>query len=291
MDNSQRTLIFGAKGQVGSALASILPGSIALDQPDVDFLKPEEIVEILDRHHPHIVFNAVAYTDVERAEEEEDVALVVNAKTPAAIARWCAKNQACFIHFSTDYVFGNKSQRPWLEDDPPSPMNTYGRTKTAGDIEVSSAGSDFLIFRTSWLYDWKGRNFLTKMLKLGGEYDVLRVVDDQFGAPTFAPHLAQGVVHALEVAKSMPQFPAGVYNLCNRGETTWFGFTIAIFDAAAGRSIPLSVKRVEAITTEEYGGSVNRPRNSRLSTEKAKRIFGVELPAWEEGLKECMGHL
>lgn len=280
--------IFGAGGQVGRALAGLLPDAAAFDVGDVDFLHPKEVLLLLEGLRPDVVFNAAAYTQVERAEGEEGIARAINAATPAEVASWCAGHGAEFIHFSTDYVFGGDGTRPWTEDDPMNPWNAYGRTKAEGDRRVAAAGGRFLIFRTSWLYDDRGRNFLTTMMSLARERETIRVVDDQFGAPTYAPELAAAVVEAHARARAAREFPSGVYHLCHAGETSWFGFARAIFEAALQKGAIGAVPRLEAISTKEYGGPVRRPRNSRLATEKARRVLGVGLPRWEEGLRACM---
>ncbi|MFH0800438.1 MAG: dTDP-4-dehydrorhamnose reductase [Pseudomonadota bacterium] len=289
--NSQRILVCGARGQIGSALSALLPGSIAVNSGEADFCHPDRVLRMIEELSPNAVFNAAAYTQVEKAEDEEEKATLINAVTPGKIAEWCAKSGATFVHFSTDYVFSGEGDRPRTEDDPAGPVNAYGRSKAKGDELIAAAGGRSLIFRTSWLYDWRGDNFLRKMIRLGGELEVVRVVDDQFGSPTFAPDLAKAVVAVHEQAMRSDRFPSGVYNLCNSGETTWFGFAKAIFDAAAKRGIPLKVHRVESLSTKEYGERVKRPKNSRLNTEKAKRVFGVSLPTWEEGLASCMERL
>ena len=195
------------------------------------------------------------------------------------------------VHYSTDYVYSGEGERPWTEDDPTGPLGVYGRTKLEGDREVHAAGGRHLIFRTSWVYDEEGKNFVNGMLRLGRERETLRVVADQHGAPTYAPDLAGASLEALDRARSLPEFPSGVYHLCGAGETTWYGFACAIFERARTHGIPLQVKTVEAITTADYPTPSRRPVNSRLNTERARRTLGVALRPWEQALDQCIGNM
>jgi dTDP-4-dehydrorhamnose reductase len=234
------------------------------------------------------VINAAAYTQVDRAETEERLALTVNGEAPGLIAQWCAERAIPFVHFSTDYVFPGSGDRPWTEEDQPAPINAYGRTKLEGERRVAAAGGAWLIFRTSWVYDASGRNFVTTMLALGQERDTLRIVADQHGAPTYAPQLAAAVIAALDRARGMPVFPSGTYHLCNTGSTTWHGFAEAIFARAAADGMVLSVTSVEPIASASYPSPAQRPANSRLNTDKARKLLDVSMPSWQCGLARCM---
>ncbi len=297
MAASGTLLVLGANGQVGRALTTLLgPRAIALGRAQADLSRPSELIEqieaaLRERAVPvntlGAVINAAAYTQVDRAESEEATALAVNAESPGLVARWCEDRGIPFVHYSTDYVFLGEGNVPWRESDATGPLSAYGRTKLEGERRVAEAGGKHLIFRTSWVYDRDGKNFLNTMLRLRAERDVLRVVADQFGAPTYAPHLAQATLAALENARGASRFPSGVYHLCGAGETTWHGFACAIFEAAerAGRHFS-GPCRVEAIQTEEFPTPARRPRNSRMDCGKAARELGVRMPEWREGLRD-----
>lgn len=281
-------LIFGANGQVGGALARTLgPDAVALGREGADLSRPETLPSVLDRHRPQIVINAAAHTYVDKAESERELAFALNAQAPGVMTRWCRDHGVPFVHYSTDYVFDGTGDIPWTEENAPHPLNVYGESKRAGEEAVREAGGAFLIFRTTWVYDARGKNFLTTMLRLGREKEELRVVADQQGAPTYAPHLAEATLEALAHARALPSFPSGIYHLCHADETSWYGFAEAIFDAARAHE-SLAVRRVIPITTLEFPTPACRPLNSRLNCDKAARVLSVRLPSWQEGLAACM---
>lgn len=291
-----KILVLGATGQVGKALRDLLGAKgFAWDRSQLDLSAPRTLAKALTafwlNENPSCVINAAAYTSVDQAEKEEPLARAINAESPGEIARWCAERNVPFVHYSTDYVFDGVGDRKWTETSRTGPLGAYGRTKLAGEYAVRDAGGRHLIFRTSWVYDSQGRNFLKTMLKLGADREVLKIVTDQHGAPTYAPHLARATLEALVRARQMPAFPTGLYHLCAGGETTWHGFASAIFEAARSKDLPLKVREVLAITTAEYPTPARRPLNSRLDTTKAERILGVSLPEWHSGLRECMEKL
>jgi dTDP-4-dehydrorhamnose reductase len=195
------------------------------------------------------------------------------------------------VHYSTDYVFPGTGTRAWSEDDETAPLNVYGESKLAGEQGIAAAGGRYMVFRTSWVYDAVGKNFLRTMLRLGADRETLRVVADQHGAPTYAPQLAQGTLEALNCAESEEQFPSGIYHLCNGGETTWHDFAQSIFDAARSRGWNLKVQNVEAVASSAYPTPARRPMNSRLNNSKAQRVLGVQLPHWQDGLNACLDQL
>jgi dTDP-4-dehydrorhamnose reductase len=243
--------ILGANGQVGRALVEQLGAHVCipLTRLVADLARPTSVVAALRHYQPQAVINAAAYTQVDQAEKEESVAATINAEAPRLIAQWCAGAGVPMIHYSTDYVFSGEGETPWREDDRTGPLSAYGRSKLAGERAIVEAGGRHLIFRTSWVYDETGKNFLRTMLRLGAERETLRVVADQFGAPTYAGHLANATIEALGNALKSTQFPSGIYHLANRGETTWHGFATAIFVAARERGRQLAVTRVEPIET------------------------------------------
>lgn len=298
--------ILGANGQVGSALSQLLGSqALAFDRKKVDLGQPDSLEATLDALlksdgkgiPPQALINAAAYTQVDRAEQETELAQAVNGRSPGILAQWCLKHGIPLVHYSTDYVFPGTGERPWTEEDVTSPLNAYGASKLAGEKEIARimnpAAGKWLVFRTSWVYDATGKNFLRTMLRLGHDREELKVVADQFGAPTYAPHLAQATLEALENAQKAKSFPSGIYHFCNTGATTWHGFAERIFSEAAKRGVPrnapLKVKRVLPIRSEEFPTPAERPRNSRMNTDKAFQNLGVRLPDWQIGLDQCLG--
>jgi dTDP-4-dehydrorhamnose reductase len=283
-------VIFGANGQLGSALCALLgERAIPVTTKDADFSNPTTVEAFLKSlpSQPRAVINAAAYTLVDKAEEEEEKALTINAKTPGVIARWCAEKKIPFVHYSTDYVFPGTGTAPWKEDDATAPLNAYGRGKLAGEYEVAQAGGNYLIFRTSWVYDGARKNFLTTMLRLGAERASLSVVDDQRGAPTYAPDLAEATLEALNNAMKSDPFPSGVYHLCGNGETSWYGFADTIFAKARAGGMPLALTTLTPIPSSSYPTPAKRPLNSRMDCSRAEGVLGVRLPGWEESLEVC----
>lgn len=285
----RKTLVIGAHGQVGSALAQLLdPGqSVFLSRKELDLAKPATIAPTLSVIQPDCVINAGAYTQVDLAEKEEKLAHTINAEAPAEMALWCKRKGVPFVHYSTDYVFNGEGTKPWRELDPVAPLNAYGRTKAAGEKKIQKIGGDFMIFRTSWVYHHQGKNFLRTMLKFLQEREQLRIVSDQKGAPTSAAQLAHATLEALRRIQSMPKFPTGIYHLCAGGEASWFDFTVKIREIAEKR-ILLKTREIVPIQTSEYPTPALRPLNSRLDTSLLKSNFGISLPDWETGLSECM---
>lgn len=291
-------LIIGGSGQVGSSLTSLLKAGDArvLSSRDLDFSKISRgaVAELLEACHPSAVINAAGYNQVNQAEAEEALARRINCEAPALIAEECFKLGIPFVQYSTDYVFDGRGSTPWTEENPPHPLNAYGRTKLAAESAIQAAArtsimpARYLIFRTSWVYAAQGKNFLNTMLSLGADRERVQVVCDQIGAPTYAPYVAQATLRGLRSAVAAPVFPSGIYHLCNAGETSWRDFTVAIFEGARARGQRLRVKSVDPVSTAEYPTPACRPLNSRLSCEKARQILGVELPDWRIGLNECL---
>lgn len=281
--------IFGANGQIGSALVKLLGDkAIAITRAECDLSSLESIKSVLNKHNPSAIINAAAYTAVDKAESEPEIAQQINAKAPGAMAGFAAGKNIPFIHYSTDYVFDGSSKAPWKEGDKTNPLSTYGHTKLKGELEVASHGGRYLIFRTSWVYDAHGKNFFNTMLRLGAEREELKIVADQVGAPSYAPHLAKATIDALEKATAIPQFPSGIYNMCNSGETSWFGFAQEIFAKAKITGLDLKVNSVLPIATSDYPTPAKRPQNSRMSMNKLNAVFGITMPDWKEGLDECI---
>ncbi|GAB4176904.1 MAG: dTDP-4-dehydrorhamnose reductase [Rhodocyclaceae bacterium] len=294
-----RILVIGRSGQLAWELRRcLLPlGEVyAVERPEIDLARPASLLPVLDRVQPDVIFNAAAYTAVDRAEAEPEIAHAVNAGAPALLAREAAARRALLVHYSTDYVFDGAKPQPYVESDAPAPLGVYGAAKAAGERAVEEAGGDHLILRTSWVYAARGANFLRTMLRLGAERERLRVVADQIGAPTWARFLAEASAQVLAQARrerSAGIFSSGLYHLSAAGETSWHGFACAIF-AHARRMDPaigLKVADVEPIATSDYPLPARRPANSRLSCEAVRARFGIEIPHWETALDLCLEEL
>lgn len=283
-------LITGANGQIGSALATALAERDAIfwGRDEVDLSDSAALKAALAETPCSAIINAVAYTAVDRAEEEEALATRINGEAPGVMAVWCAQKNIPFIHYSTDYVFDGSGDSPRSEDAPTAPLNAYGRSKLAGEQAVTAAGGDTLIFRTSWVYDATGKNFLNTMLRLAQEREVLNIINDQTGAPSYAAHLARATVECLDKVQEMDVFPSGIYHMTGGGETTWYGFAQAIFEQARAMGWNLKIKEVNPITTDAYPTPAKRPHNSRLDGSKLREVFGVVMPDWRDALRECM---
>jgi dTDP-4-dehydrorhamnose reductase len=281
-------LVLGAHGQVGRALMNMIPDAIGLSRDDCDLTRIDRLPETLEKYKAGAIINAAAYTAVDRAEDEEPIAHLINAEAPTVMAAFCKGKGIPFIHYSTDYVFDGSGGTPWHETDEAAPLNAYGRTKLAGEQGIIRTGGNHLIFRTSWVYDAEGKNFLNTMLRLGNEKEQLSVVDDQFGAPSYAPHLAEATLDALRKSVQSTRFPSGIYHMCNGGVTSWMNFAKQIFALGYRKQLPLVVKAVNGIPTEQYPTPAKRPANSRLDCSKLRNVLGIELPHWEDGLRHCM---
>lgn len=283
MTGGLNVLQFGRSGQLGTELVAVLSRNpdiraTVLGRDEADFTDPSGIENaILKAGALDLVINAVAYTAVDRAEQEETLAYRVNAEAMDAMARACAARGVPLIHVSTDYVYDGAKSSPYVESDPTGPLNAYGRSKLAGENFIRDRLPAHVILRTSWVYSAWGRNFMTTMLRLGAERDEVRVVDDQFGAPTSARDLAEAIATiARRITGPMPQF--GTYHYADAGETSWHGFAAEIFRQAGlkARAVP--------IPATEYPTPARRPANSRLDATKISRIFGIHPPAWQTSL-------
>jgi dTDP-4-dehydrorhamnose reductase len=281
----KRFLILGAHGQLGFELQSALQpvGHVtALGRTICDLSDPARIRAVIGEVRPDVILNAAAYTAVDRAELEPELAMRINGDAPGILAEEAKKHDALLIHYSTDYVFDGSKSGPWSEDDPVYPLNIYGATKLAGERNIQQIGSRYLILRTSWVFSPCGTNFLLTMLRLGQERDELRIVNDQTGAPTSALALAVATRRILDgFAKPHLNKAAGIYHMTCAGETTWCGFAQSIFAKARARR-PWAL--ITGIPTSEYPTPARRPANSVLSNRKLKADFGVELPSWETAL-------
>lgn len=291
-----KLLVTGCNGQVGWELArSLMPLGevVAVDFPQCDFTKPESLIAILDAVKPDVIVNPAAYTAVDKAETEIELAMQVNAIAPGVLAEEAKKRGALLVHYSTDYVFDGTKTVPYTEDDAPNPQNVYGRSKLAGEEAIRQSGCDHLIFRTSWVYASRAQNFVKTILRLAKEREELKIVADQIGAPTWARNIADATAHAIHQAvseRSWGDFESGVFNMTSAGSVSWHGFAEAIVSAmrATPMGETLKIQRILPIPTEAYPLPAARPKNSRLDSARLTRRFSLELPAWDVSLDRCI---
>ncbi|MGH8235167.1 MAG: dTDP-4-dehydrorhamnose reductase [Rhodanobacteraceae bacterium] len=256
----------------------------------IDLADPDGLRNALDRIRPDFIVNAAAYTAVDRAEDEEALAMRINGEAVGVLGSWAAQNGARVVHYSTDYVFDGDATRPYREDDATHPVSAYGRSKLAGEIALRDSGARHLIFRTGWVYAARGHNFLRTMLRLGAERDELRVVEDQFGAPTASRLIADVTAHAIarwfdaNATQHGSTPPDGTYHLVAAGETSWCGFARAIFERAQRAGLLARTPHVTAIRTADYPTRAKRPAFSVLDTSKLRATFEMVLPDWQAGL-------
>jgi dTDP-4-dehydrorhamnose reductase len=287
---NDRILIFGRNGQVGWELCQKLTGLgdvIAVGHSEADFTRPESLRKVVREVAPRAIVNAVAYTAVDKAETEPELATAINATGPGVLAEEAARLGSLLVHYSTDYVFDGTKPKPWVETDTPNPLSVYGKTKLAGDQAIQSSGCEYLIFRTTWVYGARGSNFLLTMLRLAKERPELRIVDDQIGAPTSSESIAEAtasvLAQVLAHGSNGIKGRSGIYNMTNRGETSWFGFARSILTRASS-DFGMPVPNLIPIPTREYPTPAERPLNSRLCCQKIEDAFGVKLPHWEDAL-------
>lgn len=292
--------MFGGNGQVGQELlralaplgrvvATTRSGKLAdgSDCEIADFNAPESLPALLDRLQPSAVVNAAAYTGVDRAEQEPEVAFRANAQAPAVIAQWCATHGVPMVHYSTDYVFKGDGAAPYGEDDTTEPLGVYGSSKRDGENAVRAAGGRHLIFRTAWVYASHGGNFLRTMLRVGAERDELRVVADQVGTPTPAALIADVTAQVLQ----HPGQLSGTWHLTASGQTSWHGFAEAIFAEAVAAGVLTKAPQVQAISSDQYPTPAKRPAWSVLDNRKLQQDFGIVLPTWQAGLQRVMSEI
>jgi len=290
-----KILITGATGQVGFELQRQLAlfGEVfAPDRQTLDLADAESVERWLQRYQPELIVNAAAYTAVDKAESEPELAGRLNVDLPAQLAAYTVDRGQWLVHYSSDYVYPGTGQAPWEEGSAAAPLSVYGKTKLSGDLAIDESGCSHLIFRTSWVYGARGHNFMKTMLRLGRERDALKVVADQVGAPTPARLIAQVTAVALHQTLPLPAVPQrsplepGVYHLAPRGETSWHGFAREIFRLArdAGEPLAITPEQVAEISTADYPTPATRPLNSRLSLKKLENALGIRLPHWKAQL-------
>lgn len=311
MNAPMRILLLGANGQVGFALREPLAslGEVITATRDgtlskggdcerIDLAASEhDLRAALDRIAPDLIVNAAAYTAVDRAEDEPELAMRINGQAVGVLGAWAKKNNARIVHYSTDYVFDGNATRPYRESDQTHPVSVYGLSKLAGEVALCDSGARHLIFRTAWVYAARGHNFLRTMLRLADSRDELRVVDDQIGAPTPAGLIAQITVQAIapwyeaDRDHGTTQSPDGIHHLVAAGQTSWCGFARAIFERAHHIGLIAKAPYVVAIKTADYPTRAQRPAYSVLDTSRLRETFGVRLPDWQVGLDQAMMQL
>lgn len=292
-----KILLLGANGQVGWELQRALAplGSlVALDRNGSgdlagDLTRPADVARTVRALQPDVIVNAAAYTAVDRAESEPDLARLVNATAPGELAREAAGLGAWLVHFSTDYVFDGSGDLPRDEDAPTDPLGVYGQTKLEGEQRIRDSGCRHLILRTSWVHSARGGNFARTMLRLAAQRERLTVIDDQVGAPTGAELLADVTAHALRRLPERPEL-GGTYHCAASGQTSWYGYAKFVIDWARehGRTVKLSPGEPRPITTADYPTAARRPLNSRLDTRRIQAAFDLHLPPWQQGVMRML---
>lgn len=296
-----KILLFGKNGQVGWELQrSLAPLGevVALDFDSNDhcgdFTNLKGLADTVRAIKPDVIVNAGAHTAVDKGESEPELVRTINALAPGVLATAAASIGAWLVHYSTDYVFDGSGTTPWVETDLPAPLSVYGRTKLEGEQLIQASGCRHLIFRTSWVYSARGGNFAKTMLKLGQERETLKVVADQFGAPTGADLLADTTAHAVRQVLSRPAAEAtnvsGVYHLVANGYTTWFHYAKEVFSHVIIQELDIKniVKTVEPVSSSVYPTAARRPLNSRLDTAKFQSAFNLALPDWKPGVTRML---
>lgn len=281
----KRILLTGRNGQVGWELQRALAplGEVtALDREHLDLADADAIRGAIRAVSPDIIVNAAGYTAVDLAETEAALAMRINATAPGVMAEEARTRGIQLVHYSTDYVFDGAKEGPYTEDDTAAPLNAYGRSKLAGEQAIRTTGCRHLIFRTSWVYGLRGKNFLRTILRLAEERAELRIVDDQFGAPTWSRLIAEATALAL----AGPGQPEGLYHLASGGHTSWHGFVERILDLS--RNLRTREPVLTAIPTREYPLPAVRPRNSRLACDRLAHEASIQLPDWRHGLALCL---
>lgn len=293
-----KILLLGKNGQVGWELQRALAPVaelIALDRHGLggwcgDLAQPEALLRTIREIQPDVVVNASAYTAVDLAESNQEMAQLINSDTVAQIAEVCKSLNILLVHYSTDYVFSGQGTTPFKETDQTQPLNVYGQTKLQGEQAIVASGCQHLIFRTSWVYAAKGKNFLKTMLSLAQQREQLSIIDDQIGAPTSAVLIADITAHA--IVQTMADFnKVGIYHLVAAGETSWFAYANYVFEQAKQQGMSLKVQTVNAISTADYPTPAKRPHNSRLDIQKIQHTFQLHVPEWTTHVQRTISEL
>ena len=289
----KKILIIGKGGQVSENLISLLSENedfefLAIGQSELDLSNPYEVYQKLTEldFQPDIIINAAAYTAVDLAEDERELCNNINNLSVAEIAKYAAKTQAMFVHYSTDYVYDGSGSRPFEESNviELKPLNYYGQTKLAGEKEVITSGCRYLILRTSWVYNHTGKNFVLTILKLASEREELKIVSDQVGSPAYAYDIADITIKIIAQDKKR----SGIYHIVPDKNISWYEFTGLILNTAEELGFDIKTKNVVPIYTSEYPTKAKRPLNSRLATSKLQNDFGLKFPKIEDSLASCL---
>ena len=287
-----KILIAGAQGQVGKELVTIAKACghevIAASRGDLDVTKEAGVIAFIIEHQPDIVINAAAYTAVDKAEKEQDIAYEINSNGAKNLAIACSKQKIPLLHISTDYVFDGSKAEPYSESDKVSPLGVYGDSKWQGEQAVRQQLVEHIILRVAWVFGAQGNNFVKTMLRLGKERDELNVVADQFGGPSSAKNIAETLMTLAERYQKDKNLQWGTYHYCGMPKTNWYDFAKEIFKQAKEKGLISKTIQVNAITTAEYPTPAKRPSNSMLDCEKIKNTFAIEMPNWKEALKEVV---
>ncbi|GAB7521236.1 dTDP-4-dehydrorhamnose reductase [Paraburkholderia sp. 2C] len=293
-DSTHRTiLVTGTSGQVGYSLLRSLQGLgrvVAVNRQALDLAKPDQIRSVVREVRPALIVNPAAYTAVDHAESEPAMAHRINAIAPGVLAEEAKALGVPLVHYSTDYVFDGAKEGAYIEDDVTNPQNEYGKSKLAGERAIAEVGGAHIVFRTSWVYGRRGKNFLLTMLRLAAERPELRIVADQYGAPTWCATIASMTAQVIaqgfgaEYPREWWAERSGTYHLTASGSTSWFGFAAAIFELARLDAKP----KVTPIPASEYPVPAKRPTNSRLSNDKLALTFGLRAPDWRDALELCL---
>ena len=290
-----KILLLGKNGQVGWQLQRALAplGEIvALERKDAggDLADPQGLAAAVCAAKPQVIVNAAAYTAVDKAESEPQLARLINTEAPAALAREAAASGALLVHYSTDYVFDGSGSAPWQDSDATGPLNVYGTTKLAGEQAIAASGCAHLTFRTSWVYAAHGDNFIKTMLRLAATRERLTVIDDQKGAPTGAELIADVTAHAISQTLQQPA-KAGLYHLTAAGEASWFDYAqyvLALARQARPQGVKTAAGGVQPIASSQYPAAARRPLNSRLDTRRLQAAFGLQMPPWQQGVTRVL---
>ena len=291
-----KILLFGANGQVGRELSEVVEQLknehievIALDRNQLDITQEASVKQQISAIQPSVVINAAAYTAVDQAEKEPEVAFAVNRDAPAYIAKACSNNNIPLIHISTDYVFNGDKEEAYQEEDTVNPQSVYGKSKWEGEEAVRKNLAQHIILRTSWVFGVYGKNFVYTMIRLARQNEELRIVNDQYGCPTSAASIASALVAISMQIDNGENIDWGTYHYCGKPETTWFQFAKAIIDCSKHK-LDYKVKNVVPIRTYEFPTPAQRPQNSTLSCDKIRTAFHVEQADWKQDLQAMLSH-
>lgn len=291
---NKKLLLTGVNGQVGHALLAQLADwdVVALSRKELDLSDIDAIRRVVRDVKPGIIINPAAYTAVDKAESEPELAYAINATAPQTLAEEAARIGSTLIHFSTDYVYDGKKRTPYVETDSVNPTSVYGKSKLAGEEAINAVGVQHLILRTSWVYGAYGKNFLNTILRLATERDQLGIVADQVGAPTSSVSIAIAVKQLLTQVSVKNTATTGLYHFTNQGSTSWHGFACEIVrqysDVHKLPALKVRVEDIKALTTADYPTPASRPENSCLCNQKLRDSFGIVLPSWQTGLQEVI---